>query len=112
MTETENIPMNKLGERTTLLVTEKSLLDLIWWELKTEHINIVCTAVQPAEFVTELSTSSSPLGKVFDIEDADKSSDSVGSGLYIEDQVDGKIINSWIKKSVQFVTVTVILVQE
>ena len=50
----------------------------------------LCITVQPADIGAQLSTSKFPLGKVIDIQDADKSSGLVAAGFHIKDQVDGK----------------------
>ena len=62
--------------------------------------------------VEKVNTSKSPLRKVLDVQDADKSSDPVASGLHIEYQVDGKDNKVLDSKTVQFVIITVILAWE
>ena len=59
-----------------------------------------CIPVQPAEVGARLNTSKSPLRKVIDVQDADKSSDQVTTGPYNKNLADRKVITSLNQKQI------------
>ena len=67
--------------------------------------------MQPADAGAKISTGKSPLRKVLDKHDTDKSSDQDERELHIEIQFTRKAIMSSYLKSLQFAIVAVILVR-